>query len=263
MSNRKVIWYKDAGNLIESYQSVALKFSFANEINGRIVQCHEWVKCRDFLHDAVRTMLTGKKSSIFGFSYDMDVNPPLNMNNIQMLVSQQKLTSWVKLRTDLTKALRLINHFEAMAGTEYTTIQKVQADKNLLYNHIYLLTGPKMWLTAPHLISMFTFLIRLGTKNIDKFRNDKDLDNIFYKLSKLNIHDNDITYLKTVRAHLKRLVMERESICKYNKNGFSEMYFSNIPIQGFHDHSGIVGTCKGTTNNIHINNYVKTHFNGE
>lgn len=257
MPANKVIWYSGS-NLSEIYQSFNMKFAFANETEKEIIQCHQWVKCRDFLHDAVRTMLTGNKSSIYGFSFEKGVNPDIAMDSIKMLVSKQDIKSGLLFRPLLNRSLKLINHFENMAGEELSTIRKVQGDTKGGYKHVWLVSGPKFWLSTPYLISLYTFLLRLGDKKF-KFNDGNSLRKAFEKHCSKDDGNggNDTKYLKKVWDKLERVITAHDQIAELRKDGFSRLYFEKSGINSFHDRSGIVSTCEGNTWNAKFNKNVK------
>lgn len=255
MTLKQVTWFNKKVDLSEIYQSFDMKFAFAGTKEDELYQCHSWVKCRDFLHDAVRTMLTGKKSQIYGFNFAKDNNPAISMNNIQFLVSNKQINSALEMKKILNVSLKLINHFEKVAGQKLSTLKKVKPDKISGYTHVWLITGPKFWLSAPHLVSLYTFLLRLGSKNI-KFKDSKSLKESLRVLAKQDNKENDIRYLKDTWNKLEIIVQNHEYLAKLNKEGFSELYFSDTPIGSFHNNSGIVSACKAATWSIEFNKRV-------
>jgi hypothetical protein len=258
MSKRKVKWFTNTTNLNEIYQPVGTKFSFVNEINGELTQCHQWIKCRDYLHDAIRTALTGNPSSIFGFKFSEN-NPKLDLENTKLLVSQPGINGWIEFRSQLTRSLKLINYFETLAGEKLSTIKKVQGCSSSNFKHVWMFTGPKMWISAPHLISMYTFLIRLGAKKFGKFNDEDSLIEVFQDLEKKFVgdrKDNDIRYLSNVKKKLKKLVVDRKRMSEY-KDSFSKVYYlEGVSIMDFHNRSGMVSTCAGVTPFDSINNFM-------
>ena len=244
MSTREVTWFKDS-KLAEIYQSFDMKFAFANISNEKIIQCHQWVKCRDFLHDVIRTMLTDKDSSIWGFKFKKNTNPDITMDSINFLISNKQMGS-KDLSIVLDRSLKLINYFENLVREDFSKIRRVQADDVNGYKYVWLISGPKFWLTTPYLISLYTFLIRLGKKDI-KFNNTKTLHKEFNRIIKTEKADNDIKYLKNVWDKLELIITNNKKLNEFNKAGFSDMYFENTNITEFHNRSGIVSTCTANT----------------
>jgi len=259
MLKRYVKWYEKGETLTEIYQTVGLQFSFANEINGKLTQCHQWVKCRDYLHDAVRTELTKNRSEIYGFVFSKN-NPHLDLSNIRILVSEKNEVRYQKLRHTLTKALKLINHFESLAGVDFTTLEKVNGNADKNFHHVYLLTGPKMWMSSPYLLSMFTFLVRLGAKDIKSVSNSEQLKRTFGRIKASLGNDNDSIYLNKVGDKLETIIKHKDEISKCNADGFSDIYYKKLPIYDFHNRTGIVSVCNHSTPCDDMNNTLKDIF---
>jgi len=244
---KEIIWFGKNNNLNEIYQEIDMKFSFVNEIDGKLHQCHQWVKCRDFLHDAVRTTITGKKSSIYGFTFDIGENPLVDLENMNILVAYKDAKFWPLVRAQLSRGLRLINQIEANVGEELSVITKVQANKGSYYNHVWVIKGPKMWMSSPFLVSLYTFLIRLGAQ---KFKVGKCLEETIKNIDKYKVtakECHDINYLNDTLKYIVSTVKCRKSFSFYNPDGISDTYYRALDINNFHNRAGIVSLCKCNT----------------
>lgn len=278
--NIKYEWFKNKQNLSEAYQSVKMKFSLVSKEDPNIIkQAHPWVQCRDYLHDAIRSQLHGIKSQIFGFIYDPedDMFPPINLTKTYLLISQQTITDIKKYRKDLTNALTVIHYYENLMGVENSTLKKVPMTycKDLkIYNHVWLFEGDVFWLSTPYMISMLTFLLRLGCK-LPKNKIVGDPEKIFKTLvdkyekeceegkanGKIVKKDNDLTYLKSCYNKLSTLIQLKDNLIDiHGKDVFSALYDVNTPISSFHNNSGILSTCNGKTWNSKFNKIINGAF---
>lgn len=244
---REVSWFKTVGDLNEIYQDVNMKFSFVTEIDKKLTQCHEWIKCRDFLHDAVRTTVTGNSSSIYGFKFSTDKNPLVDMEKIDLLVAYKNAKFWSATRAQLSKGLKLINQIEKNVGEELSTINKVVGNPSIGYKHVWRISGPKMWVTCPQFVSLYTFLIRLGAQ---KFKLGTTLEETFENLklySEKADSCNDMKYLKKIVKYIPTVVKKRNSFAFYGKDGVSDLYKRDLSINTFHNRGGIVSSCTGNS----------------
>lgn len=256
MTKKKVEWISKTTNLNEIYQPSNMRFSFVNIINNKLYQCHQWVKCRDYLHDVIRSTLTDKDSNIYGFIFTKnDIKPDLN--NIRLLVAQpeQPTSKWFELRRTLTRSLKYIHHFESIINEGYSKIEKVKGIEGT--KHVWMFTGPKFWLSTPYFVSLYTFLIRLGTKNITKKINT---ENIFEGLPDTLSHDDN--YLKKIKNYVLKLIEHRYDIENY-KDGFAESYYTNLSISSFHNYMGIVSLCSNQTPLENLNTNFKKYILNE
>lgn len=232
----KVDWYAKTNSLNEIYQQTGMLFSFVTSPKAGLKQCHQWVKCRDYLHDAVRSLYDGKSFRIYGFFYDPNENPHMDLEKMRMLVTKAGMskTELVKFRKFMKAGLVLLNHYEGLMGVSLSKLQEVNKDKD---KYVWMFTGPKVWMKSPHLVSMYTFLIRLGVKDL-KFKDNKELKAALKKVSQGG-GDNDATYLRSMWQYLDWVAKNYK---KYllGKDGIDDIYNDgSINVSSFHNSGGI------------------------
>jgi len=261
----KVKKFKSDAKLSEEYQQVGVYFSFISAPKDGFKQCHPMVKCRDFLQDAVRCSIPKSgvtKCLIYGFTYDRDINPPIDLLKTRLLVTYKtKQNDIIDCSIKMMYSLKLINHYEKIMGIKLKTRLK-QINHADFKSPIWLFTGSNIWTKSPILISLYTFLIRLGDKKIE-FKNNDDLEEQYLKLLDFNKNkmpgnkDKDLSYLdgiyKTLYSFAKNC---KKSLFKNNR--FDELYLnSGIDTYKFHHNSGIVSLNKGTLFDKKINDEIK------
>ena len=229
------IWKKKQ-NLCEIYQVLGIQYAFLSADNE---QCHAWIKCRDFLHDALRCHITGEKDGIYGFSYNPSVDPPLDLEKMRMMVrreaAQGESESSENTKEIIDSALSILHCIEDYSGIKpLSAIYSTSGDKDT-----YVFEGASDWMESTFMISLYTFLIRLGAKKI-KFKDKKELDSKLKKLcaGKAVSKDHDIRYLKTVLPFIYKIVENRKDIKYVGKNG--KRLFEGQTINLFHNYTGIV-----------------------
>jgi len=263
MSNSiKVEWYpkSTSTHLSEIYQKTGMVFSFVSSPTNGLKQCHEWVKCRDFLHDAVRTQITGNPSQIFGFKFLKGTNPEIDLTKMRMLVSKNGLTSSKKDIDDFTakmkSSLQIIKCFEKIAKVKPSILKKIDTNGSS-YTSIYMFIGDKMWIKSPFMVSMYTFLIRLGDKQLI-FKTKEELFSALESLSKApkpksGENDNDLIYLPDCYKHLFTVAEKHEKLFPTNENGLHDIYSKAIDIGTFHNQSGILSLARKSTSDKTFN----------
>lgn len=258
----EIIWYKNPKSLSEIYQQTGMVFSFATAPpkGGQASACHEWVKCRDFLHDAVRSQITGTYCSIYGFSFDPARNPNVDLKKMRMLVSKNglKAEELQEFRNKMIAGLALINHFEKTAKVSLSKMEEIDP-KNSGKKAVYLFTGPMMWVRSPFLVSMYTFLIRLGDKQLE-FKNvaelKKGLEALAEKSKAGKISDNDCQYLQNMWNKLHIIIKNRAKLFTVEK-GVHNIYHGKYSISQFHNNCGILSLSNGNTPDKNLNTLVK------
>jgi hypothetical protein len=236
MKEIEVSLWKKQQHLSEIMQIIGMQYAFLSSDNK---QCHPWIKCRDFLHDALRCFVTKEKESIFGFSYDPEVDPPLDLTRTRLLVKRQPDKNEKNASEETTamidSAIAIVRCIEEYSGIEpLSELHRVAGEKDM-----YIFEGAVDWMESTFMISLYTFLIRLGGKKI-AFKNKEDLDSKLKDLcsSQAPSRDHDISYLKTVLPFIYKIIEKRKELRYINKEG--KRLFEGQTIGLFHGYTGIV-----------------------
>ncbi len=213
-------------SLSEEYQPTGMYFAFLSVENE---MCHTWIKCRDFLQDAVRNQLTGKDDKIYGFCYLPKTDPKIDLKKTRLLIKGVK--------DEVIKySLQLVNHYEKAAGL-------IPRSKIVKTDDMYIFIGPGEWSQSSVLISLYTLLIRLGYRKIE-FKNEEELVKAYEALiSSKDASVNDIRYLKSVFKHMHTVLENRKLLMFKQKD---KILFGDTIIGSFHSCSGIVALCSNT-----------------
>lgn len=282
----KVEWYPDK-QMSEIYQQTGMQFAFLSPEKDGFKQCHPFVLCRDFLHDAMRAHLNKNRWEIFGFEYEYGEYPPLDTSCIRVLVRRKILTSRPedlrkinkplrdsirKFKRDMDDSLQLLNYYEDMAGLPISTIDEI---KDANKNPVFVFTGSPVWMTAPYLISLYTFLIRLGDKEFD-FK-DNSIEKNYERLmgmyadnkytheldGKQKKFDNDISYLRKNWDKINIIMTRREKLFGKDEEFHKGYFDKSIPAESFHDRCGIYSLCCYRSPEENLNKKLKEMIDGK
>lgn len=255
---KKVEWFKAPKSLAEEYQQTGIHFTFVSAPKDGSRVCHEWVKCRDFLPDAARTQVTGKPSSIYGFTFDVKKNPPVDMKKMRILVSREGLDTEDKRHEFIqmmTSALKVVNYYESVAGVSLSKMYRVDPEGQTRYNTIVMFVGPLMWMTSPVLISMYTFILRLGHKKLT-FKDGDGLRDALKNLQGSGLSDKDVGYLKASWDKMEDVIRDRAKLFP-KKKGVHDLYWKDININSFHHKTGLLCLANGNTPDQELNKRMK------
>jgi len=228
----KVEFFGKKQHLYEIGQVTGMQYAFLSSKADGYKQCHQWIKCRDFLHDALRSRITGKVEQIFGFSYDPKTDPPIDLKRMRLLIKRDRGLA-KETRKMIDSAIDIINCIEKSSGIKPLS-KLYQASSN---DGVYIFMGASDWMESTFMISLYTFLIRLGAKNIE-FTDKEDL---YSKLKDLKGGDHDINYLKTVYPFLDKIIENRKKLKYVGRDG--KVFFDKQNINMFHGYTGIVALC--------------------
>lgn len=260
--NLKVTWFPREGGLSEIYQSTQIQFAFLTSPEDGSKQCHQFVLCRDFLHDAVRAEIQKNSAGIYGFHYAHGKNPPIDLHKMRMLVTKKAMkgAETETFERRMKHGLKLLNHYEKLAKWPRSTLEKVKDEKR---PNIWLFIGPKQWMRSPYLVSMYTFLIRLGDKyeTIANFKTTKELVTSLKKVGELQNtsgSDNDIGYIKICYNKMHVVVQHADDLLFTGKDGFDTIFYGTTNIGTFHNNCGIWSLCSSISPDKALNeNLVK------
>jgi hypothetical protein len=255
-----VEWFKAPKSLSEIYQQTGMLFAFISSPGKGSKVCHEWVKCRDFLHDAMRSQITNTSCAIYGFTFNPTTNPIIDLKKTRMLISKDGLKEEgvAGFKKKMQSGLVLVNHFERYAKVSLSKLEEVDpegSNKKL----VYMFTGPQMWMTSPFLISMYTFLIRLGDKEFE-FETVVELQERFKDLHEKyktgNLLDNDANYIGKSWDKLHLFIKNRTKLFP-KKNGVHDIFHGKYNINSFHNGGGIWSLSSAITPDNALNERVK------
>jgi hypothetical protein len=210
--------------LSEMNQTVPFKFAFVTKQHK---MCHQWVYCRDFLQDAIRVMLTEKPCEIYGFKYDPVKDRKLDMTTTRMAVSN--IT-----KEQAFSALKILHLFEFDAEIYRLSELDLTEEPNTV-----VFTSASDWMDSPFTISLYTFLIRLGYRDLN-FNNKEEFkaecDRIIN--DRQNNCDNDAEYMRSANKILWKVLPKRSYL------SWKEVDYSGYDIHYFHNTSGVVSLAK-------------------
>jgi hypothetical protein len=235
----KVEFWKEHHHLCEIGQPVGMLYAFLSSDN---MQCHQWIRCRDFLNDALRNQVSGKIDEIFGFRYQPKHNPSLDLNKMRILVKRSSTEKDASKNTKemMASALAMINCMEETSGIKpLSVIHQVASTAN--EKDVYIFEGASDWMESTFMISLYTFLIRLGGKKI-VFKDKEELDTKLKELVKSSTGDHDLSYLKTSLPYIYKILEKRKELTYVRKG--NDHFLKSSPIGLFHNYTGIVALCQ-------------------
>lgn len=260
--------YESLDMLSEIGQTMAVKYSF---INKELEQVHTPVICRDFLHDIVRTNLTGDPANIYGLHYNTKKHKGINLDRLVMLLEFPK--GFIPNTVSIMKCLHIIEGhmglFEKNMHTYPTFVLNVSNLNILTGKKHVLLSSPGKWMSSPALLSLYTLLIKVSqhmeADDIPTSSGDnphdygfqykelkKEMENIIKRDHKEGCINSqykrpmEVGYLKSIIGKLDVFVKEYENIVKLEKDGFDSLYYKDLRINSFHE-LGITGLLEGHT----------------
>ncbi len=207
----------NSGGLAEIYQSVDIKFAFCEvdkQKSGKmkISQMHPWIKCRDFLGDALFATHHKRSYGIYGFNWDG--TKQIVPTKLTYLLIQHSN------KVQLESIVKVINQLEKKVRWKRTKLIDLNTKAGSV--PVYLATSSGKWVSSSALISLYTMLWRLC---VNDFKDDESLDDFLDRCAAGG--GNDGTYLKSIVAAQKAMGLKEHlfyTIMRYNKTVFADSY---------------------------------------
>ena len=237
-------------SLSEIYQMVKLRFAFCSADNE---QCHPFVFCRDFLHDAVRTQHTGTKTSIYSFVFEKGKNPPIDFELMRMLMDFKSPPAGMDVEQGMKNAVALVRLYEKHLKWKRSILRQVDPQD---MGNTWLVVGSGQWMGSPFLVSMYSFLLRLGYNGLVA-KNMDELPELYKARAKSQgSNDNDSRYIQNCAGKMAFFAKNRKKLLDM-KDGVDRLYFDIKDTSTFHNNCGIHSLCSFITPNSGLNTKFK------
>lgn len=221
-----------------------LQYAFVSSPKEGRKQCHSFMACRDYIHEAIRSFLYKKDEALCTYFYNPNEQPPIDINALRLIVTKTFKTNTNnnidKWKQKLFSAKAIINMYENMAGWKKSKIVTVN---HTTKDNVWLLTGPKEWMSYPNLVSMVTLILRVGVSyGPFKIKNASQLNKLWEDLIEKRRHNYccDLNYIKRCYPFFPILMKRYKDIfIKEIKDVYPDKKVSS-----FHSRGGIVSLCK-------------------
>lgn len=207
-------------------QSTNAKMALCRRTKNGFETCHEMVKCKDFMHDAMACMfISGRKSDIYGFQYDPNTMPRIPTDEIIVFVTGVK-------EVDAQNSLSVLNALEESAEFKKTTLTKVGCG--------FVFEGCGEWCLSPGAISLFTGMIRAGQYG----GCDGTVGGLRKHFTKMaTLHGNDPSYVK--QAGASKAVDKMTKLMHDKSIRWDNFDYTAISSHALHHGCGWVAYCAG------------------
>lgn len=231
---RHIQWLEPKINekILQIY-SKGVEFALVSE---NYEQCHSFVWCKDFLHDAVYSTLNNKPIEIYRFKFNPTINPNPCLKSIKLLLANSKDK---KFKEKIPACLDFINQIEEQMKIKKTIIKECDNIPNIYKNSgVFLFEGSKRWIQAPPMISLYSLLLRVGFSHIKGTSFKDTIDGIYSKAIK-PYQKNDRKWLMDSELALEKILRLGDRKVFYRN--IKENYPNKFTIDIVHNKLGIIG----------------------
>tara|TARA_Y100000034_G_scaffold86053_1_gene103161 strand:+ start:7804 stop:8583 length:780 start_codon:yes stop_codon:yes gene_type:complete len=235
----KIVWPKtQLGGYSEVYSS-GLKYALCSDKNE---QATGFVWCKDFLQDAYLAYFNQGKQSIYGFSYSFSTDRPLSTQSTKLLLANR---SDKRFHAKMKKARDFVNQVEKELKMVKKTVLYQATDPPKAFEEcgVFLMEGNKRWHLSPPMISLYTLLIRVGSKHLKKHGTWRDT-------CQMMIDGKVSPYQSSDREQIQTAMKGIDHILKHNDRtvfgkDVKKNYPNGIATHSMHNDSGICAFSNG------------------
>lgn len=156
--SKKTIKWKPATNAQKILQIYIKGVEYAF-VSSDYRQCHDFVWCKDFLHDVIFSCVNNRAFEIYKFRYNPKKDPNLCLDKLRLLVANSKDKSF---KNNIKNCIDFLNQVEKRLGIKKTIFFECKDPPRGYETGVFLLQGSKRWIYSPPMISLYSLLIRIG-----------------------------------------------------------------------------------------------------
>lgn len=154
---QKISWNIQKTNKVLQLYNKGLEYCLLSE---KYEQCHQFVWCKDYLHDVVYSTVNKTPIEIFNFYFDPKKNKIPATKKIKICVADNKSKY---LYEKFSNCINFLNKIETKLKMKKS---KCFLCKNPPVNFkdgsVLIIEGDRRWLSSPPMISLYAMLIRIG-----------------------------------------------------------------------------------------------------
>ena len=242
MDKVKIKWPKEqASGFAENYSS-GLKYALCSDNNA---QACGFVWCKDFLQDAYLAYFNKNSRNTYGFKYDYKKDVALSIKSTKLLLANR---SDARFRAKIKKAVDFINQVETELKMRKKTkaYECIDPPKAFEDSGVFLLDGNKRWYSSSVMISLYTLLLRVGSKHLKKHGTWRDTCKMMIAGDVSPYQSYDKNQITTALPGIEHIIQHNDRKV-FGKNMLKN-YPDTISTNSMHHNSGICAFTQGHTN---------------
>lgn len=154
---QKIIWGNIKTNKILQLYTKGLEYCL---LSDKYEQCHQFVWCKDYLHDVMYSSVNNVPIKIFNFYFNPLKNKIPSTKKIKICVADNKNKNLTEKIEHCVNFLNKIEMKLGMKSSKYFFCKNIP--KNYTNGSMVIIEGDKRWLSSPPMISLYALLIRIG-----------------------------------------------------------------------------------------------------
>lgn len=199
-------------------------------------QCHNFVWCKDFLHDVMHATLNNRTIDIYKFRYNPSENPHPSLNKIRLMITNSKDK---RLKKKIPNCLDFLNQIEEKLKIKKSIVRQCwMPQEPYRAAGVFMFEGSKRWIQAPPMLSLYSLLLRVGLSHKVGDSFTKTINGIKNRTIRAS-QKYDRKWLESIEPALDKLF--RLGDRKIFHKNIQENYPKRFVIDVVHHRLGIIG----------------------
>lgn len=239
-----------------AYRSSFNRIAFAlvtSPAQGRN-QVTSFATCRESTYAAVKSYMDSQKTGNACDSVYKSVQGEIDTTRLRLLLHKDCSSAGVEsaFKAAIFNGKAILNIYEKYAGWG---LSKITTVKHSIKDHVWLLTGPKEWMSSPALLSMVMLILRVAANHGPfEVSNIKEAQKQWNNLTDGSRTDGDLnTYLRTSFKYFPMLLKNYKSLFTDSL----QVAYSDPAGKGFGLYGGVHSVCQGISVNTRLDKAVK------
>ncbi len=204
-------------------------------VSDNYEQCHEFVWCKDFLHDVYYSTINNKEFNLYKFSYCPYYSPKPCLKEARILLTNSKDKNFSQ---KIPAVCEFINQIEDELGMKKTTARICSAPPSGYEKAgIYIFKGDRRWIVAPSMLSLYTLLLRMGF--VHKIGTSYKETLASLKKRKLTPYQSKDVYWFKCSEMAFNEILKNSDKSLFSRN-FADNYPKHLSMDSIHNKLGII-----------------------
>jgi hypothetical protein len=204
-------------------------------VSDNYEQCHEFVWCKDFLHDVYYSTINNKEFNLYKFSYCPQHMPKPCLKEARILLTNGKDKNF---SSKIPAVCEFINQIEDELGIKKTTA-RICSNPPSGYTKagVFIFKGDRRWIVAPSMLSLYALLLRIGFVH-KRGTSYKETLEALKKRKLMPYQSKDVYWFKCSEMAFDE-ILEKSDKYLFSRN-FNDNYPKNLSMDSIHNKLGII-----------------------
>lgn len=154
---QNIIWGNVKNNKVLQLYNKGMEYCL---LSDKYEQCHQFVLCKDYLHDVMYSVINKIPIKIFNFSFNPVKHHVPSVKKIKICLADNKNNFLTEKIDNCINFLNKIEKHLNMKKSKHFLCKNIP--DNYKKGSMVIIEGDKRWLSSPPMISLYAMFLRIG-----------------------------------------------------------------------------------------------------